>query len=166
MVNVYCPNCGHDSYRLREYREFAEYDEFGSPVENGAVFNCLEPYCPECGTVFFVEEIHEENLRREAEAQREFHDLATEGELKLLPKRYGVSRENVSIILNLESELMLNDVQGRSVWKGAVLTSDETKRVRMAVGDAGYFLDMLDRSRYELPGEVYERVRPRIARMK
>ena len=166
MSDIYCPECGHKGYEINKILAYADYDIFGNPNENGPKYLHMEAYCPVCKHLIYVDSIRQENIKNATNAQRKYFGLVSLSELKLLPKRYGVPREMVNIILDLDSELALKDSFGKSIWEGEILTSDESDRVRMAINDASYFLKMLDEHKAVLPTEFYERVRPRIANMK
>ena len=153
---TWCYNCGYEGYVTEEVDAPLLFDEYGQAIE-GATYKYVEAYCPKCKTLIEVDSIREENIERKRQAEREHFGLISYEELRKIPKRYGVPREAVNIILDLE---------GESIWEGEPLSSDESDRAKKALEDPRYFLERMDEVKDSLPRELYERVRPRIANMK
>ena len=157
-----CYWCGCEDYEISEHEAYALHDENGNPI--GPKYKHIVVYCPECEHVFQIEEVNQGNLERKRQAERDFLGVVPYEDFLKLPKKYGVPREMIDIILNLESDLMLKDgAYGVSLWDGEVPTSDESDRIQKALDDPAYFLECMDKT--DLPDDFCKRVRPRIEKM-
>lgn len=165
--SILCYNCGHEGYVTDEIDSPFCFDEYGRPIEDGPTFKRIVSYCPKCNTIINVESVMAENGKRRRESEREYFDLISHKDILKLPKRYGLPREIIEDILNIESEIMIRDqgVVGLSMWDGALPTSEESERMKRALADSSYFIECLDKAKDNIPKELYERVRPRLERM-
>lgn len=139
--NVFCPNCGHEGYELKT--EII--------AENGITYEELVPVCADCGSWFYIDEVQQENIRR----RRKALGLVSYEDVLRLPKKYGVPRDLLDIILDLNG-----------VWEGKFPTEDESGRIEQALNNPKYFLERLDMAKNELPKARYEKIRARVVRMK
>lgn len=151
MQKVICPECGTKGYALEKSSENFE----------GEFYIWETPYCPHCGKLLYVDEIQKKNIENKRNAIRKARGLVSYEDLLKLPKRYGISRDFLNLILNLDN---YDDAIYVSVWDGEVPTKEESDRIRDA-HEPAKFMKMLEAVGDKIPTEKYEKVHRRVRGM-
>jgi len=155
-----CDHCGHKGLVRMEQMQTNSYG-----VSAKEVF-LMCPVCKHCE--MDTESINQTSKNFREATRKHLGRVSFEDTLKL-PKRYGVSRELLNTILELDEMLKKeSDLPRiiRSVWDDRIPDEGENERIRRALESPKYFLERLEAAKDKIPAERYEKIHARVSRMK
>lgn len=150
-----CIECGCEEYEI-EKLETRVKDENGNLIGRYPTYVAT---CKECGQPMFMDYIDRENKKLEAAFLREHFNLLSTEEIRRLPRRYNISREDFMKILGIGTSHQIdeNTWEVFDIWAGDVPNDEEEQKLKKVNKDPKFFIKLLNDAKDRLSEEVYNR---------